>query len=90
MDWLNSMGTLLNSRIQKEVGVAQKANLPVTYVPASVKFKGHSLCDRDIPYLNEVVLDAGIPPSALSESFHPSVVGQALGYLPAFKKLVKP
>lgn len=79
--WLNSMGDLLNTSIERAVATAADAGYNVHYIDTAGPFTGHEICSAH-PWINAVIAfsesgsDGGVPQSPGAGSFHPMAAGQ--------------
>lgn len=87
--WLNKRGERLDKIIREAVATTAGERIPVTLVTPSA-FKGQGFCDEHELWFHPIELELRNPLEIGTElivkasSFHPTTVGQALGYEVAF------
>ena len=94
--WLNKRGEQLNKIITKAIKKAEHEGIAASYTEPSA-FSGHGFCDVHEPWFYPLVVEGEIRtvPELEAEvvdkpgSFHPTEVGQRLGYEAAFAAQVK-
>ncbi len=74
--WMNEIGAHANAQIQAAIAEANAQGANIEYVDVSHALDGHEIGSDD-PWMNDLTVSWGLPPSVSPASFHPNAEGQA-------------